>query len=132
DFRDAVSAYRLPRVLFTALDLNLFTLMGVRTWTVPALAKRLRVSSRGLAILCRNLACAGLLKKQGALYRTTVLANTALTALRPAYRGAYLDLLRGQWEDWAKLTESRRRGRPEEHDDPAAPTHRLALTWALH
>jgi len=132
EFRDAVSAYRLPRVLFTALDLNLFTVMGVRTWTVPGLAKRLRVSSRGLAILCRNLACAGLLKKQGALYRTTVLANTALNARSPAYRGAYLDLLRGQWEDWAKLTESVRRGRPVEHDDPDDPKHRRAFTWAMH
>ncbi|MGH7209044.1 MAG: methyltransferase [Nitrospiraceae bacterium] len=132
DFRDAAVAYRLPRILFTALDLNLFTVMGARTWTIPELARRLRVSSRGLAILCRNLACAGVLKKRGPLYRTGVLANTALNARSPAYRGAYLDLLRGQWDDWAKLTESVRRGRPVEHDDPDDPKYRRAFTWAMH
>ncbi|MGH7236401.1 MAG: methyltransferase [Nitrospiraceae bacterium] len=132
EFRDAVSAYRLPRILFTALDLNLFTVMGARTWTIQGLAKRLRVSTRGLAILCRNLAGAGLLKKRGARYRTTVLASAALNARSPAYRGAYLDLLRGQWEDWSKLTESVRRGRPVEHDDPDDPKYRRAFTWAMH
>ena len=48
EFRDAVSAYRLPRILLTALDLNLFTAMQSRLWTIGALAKRLRVSRRGL------------------------------------------------------------------------------------
>jgi len=132
DFRDAAVAYRLPRILFTALDLNLFTVMGARTWTIPKLAARLRVSSRGLAILCRNLACAGLLRKRGALYRTGVLARTALNARSPAYRGAYLDLLRDQWDDWSKLTESVRRGRPVEHADPDEPKYRRAFTWAMH
>ena len=28
DFRDAVSAYRLPRILISALELDLFTVMG--------------------------------------------------------------------------------------------------------
>ncbi len=35
DFRDAVSVYRLPRILLTALDLDLFTTIGSRTWAVP-------------------------------------------------------------------------------------------------
>ena len=37
-FRDAIATYRLPRILFTALDLDLFTVMGTRAWTIPALA----------------------------------------------------------------------------------------------
>lgn len=131
-FRDAAVAYRLPRILFTALDLDLFTQMGARAWTVPALAKRLRVSSRGLGILCRNLAGAGLLRKRGARYRTGDLARTALNKRSPAYRGAYLNLLRDQWDDWSKLTESVRRGRPVEHDDPDEPKYRRAFTWAMH
>ena len=61
EFREAMAAYRLPRIIFTALDLDLFTAIGAKAWMVPALAKRLRVGPRGLEILCRNLACAGLL-----------------------------------------------------------------------
>src|SRR5437867_6681544 len=116
EFRDVVCAYRLPRILLTALDLDLFTVMGTRSWAVPALARQLRVSTRGLDILCRNLASAGVLKKHGIRYRNGSLAVTVLNAKSPQYRGAYLELLRGQWEDWSKLTESVRTGRPVEQD----------------
>ena len=109
DFRDAVSAYRLPRVLLTALDLNLFTVMGSRAWTVEALAKYLRASPRGLEILCRNLATAGMLQRVGARYRSGRLGNRELNARSPDYRGAFLDLLRRQWDDWSQLTTSVRR-----------------------
>jgi len=65
DFRDALSAYRLPRVILTALELKLFTVIGKNTWLLLDLARELKVSERGLSILCRNLAMAGLLHKKG-------------------------------------------------------------------
>lgn len=132
DFRDAVSAFRLPRILLTALEIELFTRIGVRGWTVPALARRLRGSVRGLDILCRNLASAGLLIKQGQEYRNGPLARTLLNARHPLYRGAYLDLLRSQWEDWSQLTNSVRTGRPVEHEDPDEPAYRRQFSWAMH
>lgn len=133
DFRDAVAAYRLPRIIFTALDLDLFSAVGGKTWTVPALAKRLRVSPRGLEILCRNLAAAGLLVKTGGRYRNSRLARRELNRKSPAYRWAYLDLLRGHWDDWSKLTRSVRLGRPvEDNDDPDEPAYRRRFTWAMH
>lgn len=133
DFRDAVAAYRLPRVIFTALDLDLFTAVGARAWTVPALAKRLRASPRGLEILCRNLACAGLLIKMGARYRNSPLARKELNRKSPACRWAYLDLLRGHWEEWSKLTRAVRLGKPvDDNDDPDEPAYRRRFTWAMH
>ena len=56
EFRDALSAYRLPRVILAALELKLFTVIGKATWLLPDLARELKVSERGLSILCRNLA----------------------------------------------------------------------------
>ena len=64
EFRDAITAYRLPRVLIAAIELGLFTAIGGDSWTIPDLAREMKVSERGLAILCRNLAMAGVLKKQ--------------------------------------------------------------------
>jgi hypothetical protein len=64
EFRDAISAYRLPRVLLAGLELDLFTAVGDRSWTVVDLSKELKVSERGLSILCRNLAAAGVLQKK--------------------------------------------------------------------
>jgi hypothetical protein len=44
EFRDVIFAYRLPRVLLSALGLDLFTVIGDRSWALPALAKKLNVS----------------------------------------------------------------------------------------
>lgn len=132
-FRDAISTYRLPRILFTALDLDLFTVMGTRAWTIPALAKQLHVSERGLDILCRNLAGAGVLVKQRQTYRNGPVAATTLNADSSDYRRGYINLMRDQWTDWGKLTESVRSGRPVEDDtrqDDAA--YRREFSWAMH
>jgi SAM-dependent methyltransferase len=133
DFREAVAAYRLPRIIFTALDLDLFTAVGSRSWTVQSLAKKLRASARGLEILCRNLACAGLLIKTGFRYRNSPLARRELNKKSAAYRWAYLDLLRGHWDDWSQLTKSVKRGRPvDDNDAPDEPAYRRRFSWAMH
>jgi SAM-dependent methyltransferase len=132
EFRDAVSAYRLPRVLLAALELDLFTAVGKRWWTIPDLAKELKVSERGLSILCRNLAAAGVLQKRGAGYKNSRLGATALNAGHRAYRGGYLDLVKRHWADWVRLLESVRSGLPIDHDTPDSPDYRRQFTWAMH
>jgi SAM-dependent methyltransferase len=132
DFRDAVAAYRLPRVILTALELNLFTLIGRATWLLPDLARELKVSERGLSILCRNLAMAGLLHKKGNRYRNSRLAATALNADDPAYRGSYLRLITNHANDWLRLSESVKTGEPLDKDEPEEPGYRRQFTWAMH
>ena len=132
EFREAVSAYRVPRILLTALELDLFTKIGERRWTVPQLAKALSVSERGLAILCRNLATTGLLAKTGRSYRNNRLAATALNAAHAAYRKDYLDLIVSHWKDWARLEESVRTGHPLDEDESEEPGYRRRFTWAMH
>jgi len=46
DLRDAITGYRLPRVLIAALELNLFTAVDAGTWTLPDLAHKMKVSER--------------------------------------------------------------------------------------
>ena len=133
DFRAVVAAYRLPRIIFTSLDIDLFTAIGAGTWTIPALAKKLHISVRGLDILCRNLAAAGLLIKAGSRYRNGPLARKELNKKSPAYRWAYVDLLRGHWNDWSQLTKSVKRGRPvDDNDAPDDPAYRRRFSWAMH
>ena len=131
-FRDLVALYRLPRVLLTALELDLFTVMGTRSWKMSALATRLQVSVRGLDILCRNLASAGVLEKRGGVYRSGKIAATNLNASHGDYRGGYVKLIRDHWEDWGKLTNSIKTGRPLDDDMPDDPAYRREFTWAMH
>lgn len=134
DLRETIFRFQLPRVILTALDLDLFTAVGSKTWTIPALSRRLRVQPRGLDILCRNLAAAGLLRKQGSAYRNTPLGLAELNARSPAYRGAYLRLLRSQWSDWSRLTDSVRTGKPvpDEEPPPDEDAFRRDFSWAMH
>lgn len=131
-FRDTIASYRLPRVLLAALELDLFTTIGDGTWTVPALAKKTRLSERGLSILCRNLAMSGLLQKKADSYRNSRLAGTALNAGHATYRGGYLDLIKSHWTDWLRLPESVRSGSPIDHAVPDSPDYRRRFTWAMH
>ncbi|MCP9452604.1 MAG: methyltransferase domain-containing protein [Nitrospira sp.] len=132
EFREAVSAYRLPFVLLAALELDLCTVIGNRAWTIPELAKTLKVSERGLGILCRNLAMAGVLKKQGALYRNSKVGATALNAHHPTYRREYLALVRDHWSEWLRLPEAVKTGRPIKSETSDDPDWRRRFTWAMH
>jgi len=132
DLRDAMTAYRLPGVLIAGLELNLFTAIGTDSWTIPELARDVKVSERGLAILCRNLAMAGVLKKKGGTYRNSRLGATALNAHHPAYRGDYLQLMTSHWADWGRLLVSVKNGLPLNHDEPEEPDYRRRFTWAMH
>ena len=132
EFRHAITAYRLPRVLIAAIELNLFTTIGTDAWAIPNLARDMKVSERGLTILCRNLAMAGLLKKQGETYRNSRLSATALNAHHPAYRGDYLQLIMSHWADWGRLPESVKSGLSLDHDKADEPDYRRRFTWAMH
>ena len=132
EFRDAITAYRLPRILIAAIELGLFTAIGTGVWTIPDLAREMKVSERGLGILCRNLAMAGVLKKQGETYRNSRLGATALNVHHPAYRGDYLRLITSHWADWGRVLESVKNGLPLDHDEPEEPDYRRRFTWAMH
>jgi SAM-dependent methyltransferase len=132
DFRNVAQLYQYSRVILTALELDLFSAIGTRAWPIAALARRLKVSARGLDILCRNLAGLGLLTKGASTYRNAPLARKDLNRHSPAYRGAYLDLIKNHWNDFDQLTRSVRRGKPVDAGRPDDPRWRRAFTWAMH
>ena len=132
NLRDTVFAFRLPRIILTALDLQIFTVMDKKVWTIKKLAKALHVSERGLEILCRNLASAGLLHKQGAHYKSERFGQKFLNRHSKDFRGAYLELMRRQWDDWGHLTQCVQTGRPTEDKEPESPKYRKAFSWAMH
>ena len=132
DFRNVAQLYQYSRCILTALELDLFSTIGTRSWRIVPLARRLKVSARGLDILCRNLAALGLLEKAATSYRNSSLAQADLNRHSPAYRGEYLDLIKNHWDDFAQLTRSVRRGKPVDEDRPDTPKWRRAFTWAMH
>ena len=131
-FREAIYAFRIPRIILTALDLELFSRMGTRAWSVSALAKHLGTSQRGLEILCRNLASIGLVECPGGRYRSSPMAQRYLSHQSQDFRGAYLQLIRRQWDEWSKLTTAVKTGRPLDEDESETPEYRQSFSWAMH
>ena len=131
--RAAVNGYTYSRVILTALDLDIFSVIGGQSWTIRRLARAVDASERGIDILCRNLASLGLLDVQNAQYKNSPLSATALNKKSPEYRGAYLALLQRHWDEWSRLTDSVRSGKPLEDNEPISEDdHRRAFTWAMH
>jgi SAM-dependent methyltransferase len=85
-------------------------------------------------ILCRNLASAGVLIKKNGTYRNGKVAAATLNARSRDYRGGYIDLIRNHWNDWGRLTDAVRSGRPvpDDHDHPDDPAYRRQFSWAMH
>lgn len=131
-FREVIYAFRLPRILFSALELDLFNAFEDRDWTLPQLSKRLKVSQRGLAILCRNLASVGLLTRSQAGYRASGFSKQYLQETSPDFRGEYLRLMHRQWSEWSHLTEVIRAGQPLDNQEPETQEYRRSFTWAMH
>lgn len=131
-FRDLVYGFRLPKIIFSALELDMFNVMAKRTWTIPRLAKQLNASHRGVEILCRNLASAGLLRKVQTGYQASTFAKTYLQKDSADYRGDYLALMQRQWGEWSCLTEVVKSGIPLENHQPETPEYRRSFTWAMH
>ena len=104
--RAAVNGYTYSRVILTALDLDIFSVIGGQAWTVRRLARTLDASERGVDILCRNLASLGLLNVEGNRYTNSPLGATAVNKKSPEYRGAYLSLLQRHWDEWSRRVEN--------------------------
>jgi SAM-dependent methyltransferase len=132
EFRNVAQLYQYSRVILTALELDLFSAIGSRSWKVAALSRRLKADARGLDILCRNLAALGLLIKRGSSYSNTLLGRTDLNRHSPTYRAEYLALIMRHWDDFGQLTRSVRSGRPLDADQPDDPAWRRSFTWAMH
>ncbi len=131
-FRDMVYGFRVSRVIVTALELDIFNVMGKRIWAIPPLAKRLKVSIRGLSILCRNLASVGLLIPTLGRYRTSAMAQRYLQKDSAEYRGDYITLMQRQWQEWSRLTDVVTTGMPLDSQEPETPEYRRSFTWAMH
>jgi ubiquinone/menaquinone biosynthesis C-methylase UbiE len=131
-FREVVYGFRVSRVVFSALDLDLFNTMGNRVWTIPQLSKHMHASSRGVEILCRNLASTGLLVKSQAGYQASPFARKYLQKTSKEYRGDYLALMQRQWKEWSHLTEVITSGIPVDSQEPETPEYRRSFSWAMH
>ncbi|HET7107484.1 MAG TPA: class I SAM-dependent methyltransferase [Candidatus Acidoferrum sp.] len=125
-FFETMHAHQRTAALKTALDLELFTLIGEGIGSVAAIAKRASASERGVRAICDFLTVLGFLKKADNRYALTVDSAMFLDKNSPAYAGSAAKFLTSEFllEGFKNLTEIVRAGGPAENkaqrgvDDP--------------
>ena len=94
------------RVLLTAAELDLFTLLAPRSLSAQQLARRLGADRRALTIVLDALAAMGLLTKSRGAWRTEASAARLLATGSPH---SVLPMVRHSahlWQRWAELTST--------------------------
>lgn len=131
---DLASAFYGSSILFSALDLDLFTVISeTEDPTAENLAERCHTSLRGMTLLLDATVAIGLLKKQNQRYALTTAAQLTLVKNAPQDLTRAIAYNRDVYNAWGKLTQFVQQGlpveKPETHlgDDPHR-TRRFALS----
>lgn len=116
--------YRAARLLLTAAELDLFSLLADQPRTAEQILAELPCDRRALTVVLDALAAVGLLLKRGESYQTEPSARPFLVADSP---DTVLDILQHSsngWRQWSRLTDVVRRGGPASIERDA--------DWTLH
>ncbi|MGE5240361.1 MAG: methyltransferase [Bacteroidota bacterium] len=111
------TAFWASKVLLTAIEFNLFTVLGDRTLTAAQLGKELGIHPRGIYDFFDALVAARFLDRKGdgpgGLYRNTADTATFLNKKSPAYIGGMPEMLNARlYGHWSYLGEALRTGQP--------------------
>jgi (2Fe-2S) ferredoxin/ubiquinone/menaquinone biosynthesis C-methylase UbiE len=104
-----IRGYMPSRVILTALELDLFTLIGEGLTTEEA-AKTLHVSKRGIDALMNALVSLGLLKKRGKIFQNTAETTRYFTLGSPNNHRNGLLHTANIWHRWSTMTDAVRSG----------------------
>ena len=130
DLSDEVRAFWNARVVLTAVELDLFTLLDGKPATAVETATAAGLSVRGTSILLDALAAMKLLKKKGALYSLADEEGGFLSDRREETRRGVFLHMNNLWNKWSRLTEAVRTGKPARIDPGPDYYHDFIL--AMH
>jgi hypothetical protein len=106
------------KALLSAVELELFTVLGAKSMTGPEIGERLGLHPRSLYDFLDALVAIGLLERDGdgpaAQYGNTADTAIFLDKNSPAYLGGILEMANSRlYEFWGGLTDALRTGQPQ-------------------
>ena len=123
------------RIILTAAQLDVFTLLAGKAMTAAEVADRLAATPRGTAVLLDAVAAMGLLEKREDRYLCPAEIAASLSADSPASVLPMLLHSDGMWQRWSALTEIVRKGPGEMRGAPVTGEDRRrqeAFIGAMH
>jgi len=109
EFMEMVNAFRISRIILTAHELDIFTILHDGPLTSMVVAKAAGANERATDRLMNALVPIGLLKKSGSQFSNTDFTNRFMIKGQPTYMGGLAHLVH-LWKSWSTLTEAVKTG----------------------
>jgi predicted O-methyltransferase YrrM len=109
DIREITNAFRASRVLLSAFELKLFTMLDKHMMTSEEVSQRLNTNVRATDRLMNALCGMGMLKKVKGKFYNTDLSSKYLVEGKPEFMGN-LYHTNHLWNTWSYLTDSIKKG----------------------
>jgi 2-polyprenyl-3-methyl-5-hydroxy-6-metoxy-1,4-benzoquinol methylase len=109
DIMQIANGFRMSRVLLTAYELGLFTVLGDGSKTSGETAKALKTDPRATDRLMNALTAIGLLQKKGDKFSNAKVTSEYLVEGKPKYMGGMGHIV-NLWDTWSTMTEAVREG----------------------
>lgn len=104
--------YWKSHVLFTAVEFDLFTLIGKNKLTTKEISQSIRTNERATEMLLNALVSLEILAKEEGSYKNTYLSNLHLIKGMPHYLGDFIHHFHNMMENWTMLRETIETGKP--------------------
>ena len=105
DLMQLVYMFRPIRIVLSAFELDVFSVIGVKAMTSAEIAKRAKTDARGMDRLLNALCALGLLSKRMGKFANTPLSKKYLVSGRPDFL-AGLGHSADMWNSWSTLTQA--------------------------
>ncbi|MDY0081641.1 MAG: methyltransferase [Ignavibacteriaceae bacterium] len=112
DIRETANAFRESRILLTAIELNIFSVLDKHMMTSEDVSEKINADAKATDRLMNALCSMGLLKKIKKRFYNSDIASKYLIKGNPDFMGN-LYHSNNLWNSWSNLTESVKQGKSQ-------------------
>jgi SAM-dependent methyltransferase len=109
ELRNLVNGFRISRIILTAFELDLFTIIGKKGNTAANISREACTDKRATAMLLDALCALGIVSKQGQVYYNSAMASEWLDRSSQDYISGFQHI-NFLWKPWSTLTEAVKTG----------------------
>ncbi|MCE5305019.1 MAG: methyltransferase [Chloroherpetonaceae bacterium] len=113
-YKTIAESFQKSRILFTSLELDIFSKIGTESKSIQQIASELKVNEKALARLLNALVNIGFLEKNEELYNNKVDTLLYLSHDSPNYLGNLVHIA-SLWDAWSELTFAIKEGKPKHY-----------------
>lgn len=130
-FRELVYGFQQSRIILTAYELDIFSVIGQKPKTSKHIAETLETHARATDRLLNALVAIGLLHKQDGLFSNTAFSAKYLDKNSAEYLYGYFHTL-NMWNTWTGLTDVVKTGKCRPRKEKNAPHWTRNFIAAMH